>query len=317
MAILKTHIHMLCMEQKKHPIIKGDVLTLGQQAVFSTISDVKAILALYNVQLKELPSDFNTSTKIPSWKGNPHYGKYINAQSLFIMMGADNVYATDVSTYEDPDFVINLNDPVEDSYYEKFDTIVDFGTLEHIFDIPTALDNISKMLKKGGHVVLALPCSNFIDHGFYSFSPILLFDYFGANGFSNMGCYLREGSPYIYEKKHRLFRYKYVDKEIPLISCQAIEVAFLATKNKKYNPNYTIKPIQSIYSQNELWNTSNGNSRSTSGFVSRGGGSLRGKVKEFLRWNLLYYMISFSPVFVDKLIFGWIRGKNLKYLGKY
>jgi len=316
MGILKPHIHILCMEQKKHPIIKGDVLTLGQQAVYSTISDVKTILTLYNVQLKELPSGFNTATKIPHWKGTPHYGKYTNAQSLFTMLGADNVYVTDVSTYEDPDFIINLNDPVEDSYYEKFDTIVDVGTMEHIFDISIALDNISKMLKRGGNVVMILPCSNCIDHGFYSFSPTLFFDYFGANGFSNMSCYLREGSPYNCEKKGRLFRYNYVGKEIPLISCQAIEVAFLATKNKKYNPNYTVKPIQSIYRQSESWNTTMETQRSTGGFVSRGGGSLRGKIKEFLR-RILYYTRNFSPVFVDKLIFGWIRGKNLKYLGKY
>jgi hypothetical protein len=48
------------------------------------------------------------------------------------------VYATDVSTYENPDFIIDLNEPVDVSYYE-FDTIVDVGTLEHLFDIAAAL----------------------------------------------------------------------------------------------------------------------------------------------------------------------------------
>ncbi|GAH05421.1 unnamed protein product, partial [marine sediment metagenome] len=42
MGILVTHLHLLAMEQDKYPI-KGDVLTLGQQAVYETLEGVKNI----------------------------------------------------------------------------------------------------------------------------------------------------------------------------------------------------------------------------------------------------------------------------------
>jgi len=41
MGILKPHIHLFRMEQKTSPITKGDLLTLGQQQVYCTMSEVK------------------------------------------------------------------------------------------------------------------------------------------------------------------------------------------------------------------------------------------------------------------------------------
>jgi SAM-dependent methyltransferase len=310
MGILRPHIHILCLEQGKHPVIKGDVLTLGQQAVYATLQDVRSILASHrNVQVKELPAGFDTNNKIPSWKGT-RLDKYTNAHSLLTLLGADHVYVADISAYEGPDFLIDLNFPVSDSYHERFDAIVDVGTLEHVFDIAVALNNICRMLKKGGSVVLILPCSNAIDHGFYSFSPTLLYDYFNANGFSNIGCYLREGSPYVYERKGRLWRYDRVGAEIPIVSCQGIEVAFVATKEREYRLQETAKPIQSIYRESEYWNAS------AAELSPVGDSSMRGKVKKLAR-SILYYFKDCIPVSVDKFVYGRKRGKNLKYLGKY
>src|SRR6266404_2164415 len=116
MGILKPYIHLFCMEQKRNPIIKGDLLTLGQQAVYSTLADVKSILAFHGLPSKELPWGFDTASRIPGWKGTQYQGNP-NAQSVFTLLGADHVYATDISTYENPDFIINLNEPVDVSYY--------------------------------------------------------------------------------------------------------------------------------------------------------------------------------------------------------
>jgi len=306
MGILKRHIHIFCLEQEKYPVIKGDVLTLGQQFVYSTLRDVILILGLYNIPVKDLPTGFDTANKIPSCKGTK-YDKYTNAQSLLTMLGADNVYAADVSAYENPDFLIDLNVPVKDSYHRRFDTILDVGTLEHVFDIAVALDNICKMLRKGGSVLLILPCSNAIDHGFYSFSPTLFFDYFNANGFASRGCYLIEGSPYIAEKQGRLFRYDRVDKECPLVSSRGVEVAFVATKESECD---AVKPIQGYYRKSKYWSTGIVESNAI------GRLSMQKRIKKFAK-SFLSVMKDCYPFFVEKLIFGRVRGQNLKYLGKY
>ena len=131
-----------------------------------------------------------------------------NAQALFTLLGASNVYVADISTYESPDFLIDLNCPIVDTtLHQRFDTIVDVGTLEHVFNVAVALRNICLMLKDGGNIVLILPCSIAIDHGFFSYSPTLFFDYFCANGFENISCYLVEGSPYNYERKGKVWQY--------------------------------------------------------------------------------------------------------------
>jgi hypothetical protein len=165
------------------------------------------------------------------------------------LLGADRVYATDISTYENPDFIIDLNEPVDVSYYERFDTIVDVGTLEHVFDIATALKNLVRMCRPGGSVILINPSTGAIDHGFYQFSPTLYFDYFGSNGFSVVSCYLVEPLRYdpVDDRKGRIFKYEYVGWEIPIVSSTGFDVAFFATKKANGDADGSVKPIQSLY----------------------------------------------------------------------
>src|SRR5262249_31786020 len=155
-GILTPYIHLFCMEQKRNPVFKGDLLTLGQQAVYCSLPDLKKILAFHALPIKELPYRFDTTSKITGWRGTPYWSNP-NAYTLFTLLGAERVYAADISITESLDFIIDLNEPVDVSYYDRFDTIVDVGTLEHVFDIPTALRNIVKMCRKGGSIILVHP----------------------------------------------------------------------------------------------------------------------------------------------------------------
>jgi len=65
----------------------------------------------------------------------------------------------------------------------NFDLVFNGGTLEHVFHLPNALANISRMLCADGVALHVLPCHNWVDHGFYQFSPCLMFDYYRAAGF--------------------------------------------------------------------------------------------------------------------------------------
>ncbi|MBI5399113.1 class I SAM-dependent methyltransferase [Candidatus Saganbacteria bacterium] len=250
MGILKSHLELLALEFSQHHI-RGEVLVLGQQAVFGALNDVKNIFLAKGIKIASLPEGFDTRNKIPGWIGTPA-NDYTNVQSVLTLLGAQRVYVADISDYESPDYLIDFNNEISEEYREKFDVIFDIGTLEHVFDIPMALSNIVKMLKKGGELVLVLPAANAIDHGFYSFSPTLLFDYFSANGFENFSCYLIEGSSFNIAKKAKIYRYDKVGRPFPLLSDKSVEVAFFATKKTDTDNAKIIKPIQNIYA-NFYW----------------------------------------------------------------
>lgn len=68
----------------------------------------------------------------------------------------------------------------------KYDTIIDFGSLEHIYNAPQAFKNISTLLADGGQILHALPANNWCGHGFWQFSPELFFSlYSDVNGYAN------------------------------------------------------------------------------------------------------------------------------------
>jgi len=246
MGILKHHLDILFSEASKNNFVSGKkVLCLGQQAVYLKLDEVYKLANQHKeLLLSDLPKDFDTKNKIPSWNGTKSENN-TNAQTIFKLLGASKVSIADISEYENPDFLINLNDPIESSLADKFDVIFDCGTLEHIFDIPTALWNLVTMLKTDGVLYIAVPASNAIDHGFYSFSPGLFFDYFNANGFKVLGCYLKEGSPLFYKKRGKLYKYNEIGNEIPILSSASIET--IAIVKKLHSKELVTKPIQNVY----------------------------------------------------------------------
>jgi len=305
MGILLSHLHLLAMEQVKHPI-KGDVLTLGQQAVYGTLEEIKNIFISHNLKLKSLKEGFDTRNKIPSYVGTPRE-KFTNAHAVLTLLGAKRVFVTDIADHENPDYLIDLNYDVNKEYYERFDVILDSGTLEHVFEVPVALNNLIKMLKKGGRIILISPSSGSINHGFYSFNPNLFFDFFTANGFSDFSCYLVEGSSFNVYKKSKIYRYNYSPgQEYPLSSKNIVEICFCATKSNRINLNKINKPIQSMYL------ISNWGRKKDERPISQ-----KLKIFKELERKIEFYTRKFRPEFIDILYKSRKRKKNLTYLGRF
>ena len=60
----------------------------------------------------------------------------------------------DNSDFEDADFIHDLNSvPAPKPLRDRFDVIFNYGTIEHVFHVPNALQNIHDMLKVGGRVI--------------------------------------------------------------------------------------------------------------------------------------------------------------------
>ena len=101
------------------------------------------------------------------------------------------VASVDTSTYEGASIVHNMNDPLPNNVKE-FDTVLDLGTLELVFNIKQSMLNTSKLVKNGGLIIHVLPANNLTGHGFYQFSPEFFFSmYSEENGYIETEVYLK------------------------------------------------------------------------------------------------------------------------------
>jgi SAM-dependent methyltransferase len=128
--------------------------------------------------------------------------KYFNAKKV------DSI---DISAFEEATIIHDMNQIVPRKYHQKFDTVINYGSLEHIFNFPVAIMNCSLMLKPGGQIFHILPANNFCGHGFYQFSPELFSSLYNKkNGYSQTDIFIGDLSDYknIYKvkikKRHRI-----------------------------------------------------------------------------------------------------------------
>lgn len=94
-------------------------------------------------------------------------------QLLKVAFGAECVKSIDASDYEQADIVHDMNAPLLCN--EHYSIVLDFGTLEHVFNVPVALDNVAALCSTGAHILHVLPSNNYVGHGFYQFSPELFY----------------------------------------------------------------------------------------------------------------------------------------------
>jgi hypothetical protein len=105
-------------------------------------------------------------------------------EPVLAVLGAHQIDSMDYSDYEQATIVHDINKPIADDLKEKFTCVYDGGTLEHVFDFPTAIRNAMEMVAVGGHYMGISPANNQSGHGFYQFSPDLYWRVFSeANGF--------------------------------------------------------------------------------------------------------------------------------------
>jgi hypothetical protein len=142
--------------------VAGPVLTLGVQDVNFRADELDRAL-------DRCPKSFSASSK------------FMTARELFEDFGLAPMTALDISDYQGAEIIFDLNEPdPPPETRQRFGLIVNGGTLEHVFHVPNALANLNCMLKPGGAILHILPCNNLVDHGFYQFSPTLMFDYYSA-----------------------------------------------------------------------------------------------------------------------------------------
>ena len=160
---LDFHSAQFLRHQKRRRVRFDRVLTLGRQGVYMP-ADV------YRSQLQALGAT-------PKETGF--------ADDFFRGLGATSLDFMDVSNYEGANVVHDMNQPIPGSLAENYDCVFDGGSLEHIFNFPTALKNCMELVKPGGHLIIIAPWNNYAGHGFYQLSPELFYSALSAeNGYS-------------------------------------------------------------------------------------------------------------------------------------
>ena len=118
--------------------------------------------------------------------------------------GASQVDSIDFSGYEGASIIHDMNFPLPEHVRGRYDTVIDGGCVEHIYNVPQALLNCSECCKAGAQILHMLPASNCCGHGFWQFSPELFFSlYSDEHGYADTEVFLADLS-----RTSKLFRVK-------------------------------------------------------------------------------------------------------------
>lgn len=176
-------LQLLALEHSRRPIV-GPALTLGEQDVYATYDQVRALLAHYGAPVHDVPPAERLRPRSVLLKilDLENQG-YVHARTLFRLLGISDYQSLDASPVEGAALVHDLNTPVPQEWCGRYGFVLDGGTLEHLFDIRTALFNVARLARVAGTVMHISPVANWINHGFFQISPCLLFDFYAQNGF--------------------------------------------------------------------------------------------------------------------------------------
>lgn len=118
----------------------------------------------------------------PYWKRDPAHG----VRSLFRDRYGVTDYR-DCDLNDQADLTLDLNRPIAQDFRGTANTVLNGGTLEHIFDAARAFANMHELTREGGSIIHLAPIS-WYDHGYYNLNPKV----FSAIADANKYCLVAE-----------------------------------------------------------------------------------------------------------------------------
>lgn len=211
------------------------IITIGKLDLAIPPGDCKVFAKKFGVDFRDLPSK---------------EGADLMLKKIF---KCDKVDSLDVSDYEGCDIVHDLNYELNVDYHGKYDVLIDGGCLEHIYNVPVALNNYRDLLSDNGNLFISTMANNHMGHGFYQFSPELFFRYFcEKNGFLLKSVILVEHSYPTTLFSHGLKYFTVTDpsklrKRVGLVSKRPVIILVHAIKKASKEVNGMYNPIQYDY----------------------------------------------------------------------
>jgi hypothetical protein len=167
-----TYNDVRCLMEWRGDGTGGKIVTLGRLA-----------LSLHPRDISLLRQRFARDERALVWLDRYRWAEF--AEDLFReALKFDSVISIDFSSYEGASVVQDIGAELRPDLIGQFDLAVDGGTLEHVFNYPVAVGNLMRLVRLGGAVYTQNPCNGLAGHGFYQFSPELLYRVFSEqNGF--------------------------------------------------------------------------------------------------------------------------------------
>lgn len=126
-------------------------------------------------------------------------------------LGFNSVETVDV--VGSPSFKFDLQAELPENFKNKYDIIIDSGTLCCCFDVSLVLKNLHLLLKDNGHVFHFSYFVGFFGRGYYSFQPNFFQDYFKVNGYNLTYLGLRKKTKYSGFIR-KIFRYRFLWRQM-------------------------------------------------------------------------------------------------------
>lgn len=150
------------------PYIKGSaILCLGYPDITARPEMVEALLAVKPRKFTEHGLDHKISWPLPE------------TIDTLMLAGATKVRCVDAMPNRGVEEKVDLNQPFD--WEDEYGVVINPGTIEHCFDIATAMFNAWGALKNGGVMLSAAPLS-MGNHGFYNIQPTFFADFARENG---------------------------------------------------------------------------------------------------------------------------------------
>lgn len=164
---------------RRHGVDFSSSATLGRQVLYLNARELRSIFARNGEQLSPSQCD-------AVFQSGQHY-----AEPLLHLLGARVVDSFDASSYENASHVVDFNNPLLEKHKGQYTTVIDGGSLEHVFNYPQGLKNAMEMVRPGGHLILITPTHSRSGHGFYQLSAELFHRAFSeSNGYESPEIFL-------------------------------------------------------------------------------------------------------------------------------
>lgn len=187
------------------------------------------------------------------------YGKEASLIDFKNILKFDSVETFDING--SPTYKVDLQEKLQNSFFNSYDIIIDSGTLYSVFDVASVFENIVSMLKINGKIWHQTNLIGHFGRGYWSISPSVLYEFYTQNGFSveRMGYYIKEIGNGIDDrwidfdpKAHNLASatsesFSFTTAQASYRGLARNDTSLMCLATKKENVTKIIKPVPSHY----------------------------------------------------------------------
>jgi hypothetical protein len=267
MGITK-HDAAFLFHAKKSGTDFSSTVMLGRQVLYASAAEINHCIDKHRFDMK----------KLDQLQFKDQY-----AEPLLELLGASNIDSIDYSDYEGANIIVDLNKPNPPTdLKQRFTCIIDGGTIEHIFNFPVAVKTCMDSLKVGGYFLGITPANNQMGHGFYQFSPELMFRVFSEeNGFHMKQLLISVDAVGDEEQEwYEVPDPKTLKSRVMLVNDRPITMRYIAEKIA-HREVFEITPQQSDYTA--TWNR---HEALTTNNAAASGGTLRMLIRKFVPYRI-------------------------------